>query len=165
MRYDPSHYLIAPVELPRVSQVLEATPERPYLSFRLVLSPAVVSSVIIEAGDVSPPRGADVRATAVSPLEVDLEGATIRLVRLLDDPATAPILPPVTTRVIVHWLLMGQQGARLRYLVVRDGYNPLIARAVERLRRDFEQPLQVKTVTEMSPMQFRNRVGGRRPAA
>ena len=39
-RYDPSHYLIATVELPRVSQVLEASKEKPYLSFRLELDPA-----------------------------------------------------------------------------------------------------------------------------
>jgi len=38
-RYDPSHYLLATVELPRVSQVLEASKERPYLSLRLELAP------------------------------------------------------------------------------------------------------------------------------
>jgi AraC-type transcriptional regulator len=38
-RYDPSQYLLATVELPRVSQVLEASKERPYLSLRLELTP------------------------------------------------------------------------------------------------------------------------------
>lgn len=32
-RYDPAHYLLATVELPIVSHVIEASPERPYLSF------------------------------------------------------------------------------------------------------------------------------------
>ncbi len=49
-RYDPSHYLIATVELPRVSQVLEASQERPYLSLRLELDPTLVGSVMVEAG-------------------------------------------------------------------------------------------------------------------
>src|SRR5262245_12380807 len=35
-QYDPFHYLLATIELPRVSQVLEASKARPYLSFRLV---------------------------------------------------------------------------------------------------------------------------------
>ncbi len=175
-RYDAARYLIATVELPRISRVLKATLERPYLSFRLVLSPAVVSSVIIEAGDTTLPQGADVRATAVSPLDVELQEAVLRLVRLLDDPATAPILMPLISREIVYRLLLGRQGARLRHLMIRDGYNPLIARAVERLRSDVDQPLQVeqlanelgmsvssfhhqfKAVTEISPMQFRKRV-------
>ena len=34
-QYDPWHYLLTTVELPWVSQVLEASRERPYLSFRL----------------------------------------------------------------------------------------------------------------------------------
>lgn len=33
-QYDPDHYLIATLELPRMSYVLEASKERPYLSFR-----------------------------------------------------------------------------------------------------------------------------------
>src|SRR6266480_2050994 len=66
-RYDPSQYLLATVELPRVSQVLEASKERPYLSLRLELAPTVVSSVMVEAGHTSPPGEASVRAISVSP--------------------------------------------------------------------------------------------------
>src|SRR5690606_7469785 len=47
-RYDASTYLLTTVDLPRVSQVLEATPTRPYLSFRLVLRPDMVSSVLLD---------------------------------------------------------------------------------------------------------------------
>src|SRR5712691_4792349 len=68
-RYDPSKYLLATVELPRVSQVLEASRERPYLSLRLELAPPLVSSVVVEAGHPShssPPGHADVRAIDVS---------------------------------------------------------------------------------------------------
>src|SRR5260221_7835801 len=62
-RYDPLHYLLATVELPRVSQVLDASKERPYLSLRLELTPALVGAVMAEAGFSSPPPGpADVRA-------------------------------------------------------------------------------------------------------
>src|SRR3989475_8926628 len=66
-RYDPSQYLLTTVELPRVSQVLEASKERPYLSLRLELAPTLVSSVLVEAGHSSPPGPADGRAMHVSP--------------------------------------------------------------------------------------------------
>src|SRR5205085_3759158 len=97
-RYDPSQYLLATVELPRVSQVLEASKERPYLSLRLELAPTLVSSVMVEAGHSlhSPPPGhTDVRAIAVSPLDVHLLDAIVRLTRLLDAPAEAPVLMPL----------------------------------------------------------------------
>src|SRR5438132_5152014 len=58
-RYDPSQYLLATVELPRVSQVLDTSKERPYLSLRLDLAPILVSSVLLESGNSSPPAHAD----------------------------------------------------------------------------------------------------------
>src|SRR5579884_2650247 len=64
-RYDPSHYLLATVELPRVSQVLEASKERPYLSLRLELAPPLVGEVMAEAGHTSPSGVADMRAIVV----------------------------------------------------------------------------------------------------
>ena len=49
-RYDPAHYLIATAALPVASRIIEASPERPYLSFLLRLDPALVGSVMVEAG-------------------------------------------------------------------------------------------------------------------
>ena len=175
-RYDPSHYLLATIELPRVSQVLEASKERPYLSLRLELAPTLVSSVMVEAGHASPRDPADVRAIAVSPLDVHLLDAVVRLTRLLDSPADAPVLLPLITREIIYRLLGGEQGTRLRHLAIQGGYTPHIARAVGRLRRDFDQPLRIeniaqelgmsvsgfhhhfKAVTAMSPLQFQKRL-------
>ena len=90
--------------------------------------------------------------------------------------AEAPVLMPLITREIVYRLLMGQQGGRLRHLAVQGSYTPHIARAVARLRRDFDQPLRIeqmagelgmsvsgfhhhfKAVTAMSPLQFQKQL-------
>jgi AraC-like DNA-binding protein len=175
-RYDPSQYLLATVEMPRVSQVLGASKERPYLSLRLELAPTLVSSVMVEAGHPSPPGHADVRAIDVSPLDVNLLDAVVRLVRLLDAPAEAPALMPLITREIIYRLLIGEQGGRLRHLAILGGYTSHIARAVERLRQDFDQPLRIediarelgmsvsgfhhhfKAVTALSPLQFQKQL-------
>jgi len=53
-QYDPSHYLLATIELPSVRRVLEASKERPYLSLRLELPPSLVGEVLLEAGHASP---------------------------------------------------------------------------------------------------------------
>jgi AraC-like DNA-binding protein len=175
-RYDPAHYLLATVELPIVSRVIEASPERPYLSLRLDLDPALVSSVIVEAGHLPAPNRGDVRAIDVSLLDADLLDATVRLVRLLDSPAEARVLRPLITREIVYRLLMGDQGNRLRHLALLGGHTDRIAEAVERLRKDFNQPLRIeslardlgmsvsgfhhhfKAVTAMSPLQFQKQL-------
>ena len=175
-RYDPSQYLLATVELPRVSQVLEASKERPYLSLRLELAPTLVGSVMVEAGYASPPGHAEVSALDVSPLDGPLLDAIVRLTRLLDSPAEAQVLMPLITREIIYRLLVGEQGARLRHLAILGGYTSHIARAVGRLRQDFDQPLRIeqiahelgmsvsgfhhhfKAVTAMSPLQFQKQL-------
>jgi AraC-like DNA-binding protein len=175
-RYDSSHYLLATLELPRVSQVLEASPERPYLSLRLELTPTLVSAVMAEAGHTAPGEHAEVRAMAVSPVYGQLLDAFVRLVRLLEAPSDARVLQPLYTREIIYRLLAGEQGSRLRHLVLQGGYTPDIARAVERLRHDFDQPLSIellaqelgmsvsgfhhhfKAVTALSPLQFQKRL-------
>jgi AraC-like DNA-binding protein len=175
-QYDPAHYLLATAELPVVSQVIEASQERPYLSLRLALDPALVGSVMVEAGHFSPRSRADVRAINVSPLDATLLDAVVRLVRLLDTPAEAPFLAPLVTREIVYRLLMGEQGDRLRHIAIQGGHTHRIARAIERLGEEFDQPLRVddiarelgmsvssfhhhfKAVTAMSPLQFKKQM-------
>jgi AraC-like DNA-binding protein len=175
-RYGPSQYLLATVELPTIRRVLEASKERPYLSLRLSLAPTLVGSVLLEAEYAQPRDDAEVRGIGVSLLDGNLLDAFVRLVRLLDAPAEAPVLLPLITREIIYRLLRGEQGARLRHLAILGGYTPHIARAVGRLRQDFDQPLRIeqmarelgmsvsglrqhfKAVTAMSPSQFQKQL-------
>jgi AraC-like DNA-binding protein len=183
-QYDPYHYLLITAELPLVGHVLDASKERPYLGLRLKLDPALVGSVIVEVGHPSPQNSemaslathAEVRAINVSSLDTGLLDAVLRLVRLLDAPTEAPFLAPLITREIVYRLLMGEQGDRLRHIAALGGYTPPIAKAIERLRRDFDQPFRIddiarelgmsvsgfhhhfKAVTAMSPLQFQKQI-------
>jgi AraC-like DNA-binding protein len=175
-QYDPMQYLLATAELPVVSQILEASIEKPYLSLRLDLDPTLVGSVMVEAGYPSAQRGASVKAINVSPLDANLLDAVVRLIRLLDAPTEAPVLAPLIKREIIYRLLIGAQGDRLRQIAILGGYTHHIARAVDRLRKNFNQPLRIETiagdlgmsvsgfhhhfksVTAMSPLQFQKQL-------
>ncbi|MCX6048782.1 MAG: AraC family transcriptional regulator [Chloroflexi bacterium] len=175
-RYDPYHYLLTTVQLPRVSQILEASPAQPYLSFRLELPPTLVGTVMAETGHTAAPERVDVSAVDVSSLNGELLDAIVRLVRLLDCPAEAKALMPLIMREIIYRLLVGDQGNRLRHTAILGGYTSSIARAVERLHQDFDQPLRIeqiahdlgmsvssfhhhfKAVTAMSPLQFQKQL-------
>jgi AraC-like DNA-binding protein len=174
--YDPSHYLLTTVALPRVSQVLSASKEQPYLSLRLELASSLVSSVAVEADHTWSKQHAAVSAIAVSVLDENLLEAFVRLVRLVDSPTHARMLGPLITREILYWLLMGEQGSRLRHLALQGGYTPDIIQAVKRLRQHFDQPLRIeeiaqdlgmsvsgfhhhfKAVTALSPLQFQKQL-------
>lgn len=175
-RYDAAHYLLVSAELPVVGHVPAASQERPYLALRLVLDPAVVSSVLIEAGLLESRADGAVRAVAVSRLDANLLDAVVRLVRLIDTPSEQAVLAPLATREIVYRLLLGEQGGRLRQMALIGGRAHRIAQAIEQLRANHRKPLRIaglarqlgmsvsgfhhnfKAVTAMSPLQFQKQV-------
>jgi AraC-like DNA-binding protein len=174
-RYDPGNYLISTVDLPIVSRVVEASPDKPYLSFRLTLDPAMVASVMMES-DIRFKKGdASVKAMDVSPIDADMLDAAVRLARLLDRPDEINILAPLIMREMIYRLLRGEQGARLGHLMT-SGDTRRISKAIGHLREHFHEPLRIETiarqlgmsvsgfhhhfksVTAMSPLQFQKQI-------
>lgn len=175
-RYDTENYLLVSMQLPLVSRIVEASEDDPYLAFRLVLDPAMIAAVMVDAGEAALRGGDSVRGLAVSVLEQELSDAILRLVRLVDSPLEYRMLAPLVKREIVFRLLMGQQGARLRHVAVLGGQSHRIAKAVDRLKASFDKPLRIedlardlgmsvsgfhhhfKAVTAMSPLQFQKQI-------
>jgi AraC-like DNA-binding protein len=175
-RYDPAHYLITTMELPLSGEVIDATPESPYLSCRLVLDSSVITSVMVEMGGIESSADGDVKAVGVSLLDADLLDATVRLMRLAESPSEYRVLAPLVTREIVFRLLLGAQGSRLQLLAKFAGNAHRMAHAIETIREQFNKPLRVedvakrlhmsvsgfhahfKAVTAMSPLQFQKQL-------
>src|SRR5947209_9460999 len=175
-RYDPAHYLITTAALPITSRITEASEERPYLGLVLRLDPTLVGSVLVKAGHPAPQSHAAMKAIDVSLLDADLLDAVVRFVRLLDSPTEARFLAPLVKREIVYRLLRGEQGDRPHLIAALGGHTHRIIEAIERLRKDFDQPLRIediarelgmsvsgfhhhfKAVTAMTPLQFQKQV-------
>src|SRR5215510_818623 len=175
-RYDPGHYLISTVDLPIVSQVVEASEERPYLSFRLNLDASLVAPVMMESGIEIKKGDASVKAMDVSSIDANMLDAVVRLARLLDTPDEIQVLAPLIIREIVYRLLRGEQGARLSHLLASRGDTHRISKAIGHLREYFDQQLRIddiarelgmsvsgfhhhfKSVTAMSPLQFQKQI-------
>ncbi len=175
-RYDPGHYLISTVELPVISQVAEASEEKPYLSFRINLDPSIVVSVMMETYLEIKKSDINTRAMDVSPINADLLDAVVRLARLLESPEQIEVLAPLIIREIIYRLLTGAQGARLSHLLTSEGDTRRISKAVRQLRDNIDRPLKIETiarelgmsvsgfhhhfksVTAMSPLQFQKQI-------
>ncbi len=179
--YDSDNYLISTIELPFLTRILEATPERPYLGLLMELTPVLVSAVMEEASrsllsDTTDTRTNKVRAMDVCELDDNLLDAVVRLLRLLNAPGEAPVLMPLIKREIIYRLLLGRQGERLRHLAAHINHAPQVTKAIERIRQDFEKPLRIedlahelgmsvsglhhsfKAVTAMSPLRFQKQL-------
>jgi AraC-like DNA-binding protein len=174
--YDPGHYLISTIALPVVTNVIEASDEKPYLGFQLNLDPMVVAEVLMESKIETKKSDASVKAMNVSSIKAELLDATLKLVRLLDTPDEIEFLAPLIIREIIYRLLRSEQGARLNHLLTSEGDMRRITRAVNHLREHIDEPLKIesmarqlgmsvssfhehfKSVTAMSPVQFQKQI-------
>lgn len=175
-RYDERNCLLGSLDVPIVSQVVEASQEKPYLSVRLELDPSVIASVSVENGIVPTRAEPNVRTMAVSKLEFGLLDAFVRLVRLLDDPTDYRAVSPLVVREIIYRLLRTDQGPRLQQMSAFGGQSHRIARAVEVLRTRYREQLSIeelagqlgmsassfhqhfRSVTSMSPLQYQKQI-------
>jgi AraC-like DNA-binding protein len=172
LRYDPTHFILASLDIPVVTQVVGATPKRPFLGLKLDLDPSLIASVSVEAG-VAPGRSeSSVRSIAVSKLNADLLDAFVRLIRLVDTPSDYRVVSPLIIREIIYRLLTSDQGPRMRQMASYGGHTHRITKAVQTLRTKFNESLSIedlagdlgmsvssfhqhfKTATSMSPLQF-----------
>ena len=165
--------LLITADVPTTSRITRADAAAPYYSLALELDPAILADLVAQMG---PPPAVDEAPVRVDPTEDDVLDAALRLMALLDRPATVPVLGAQRVRELHYWLLAGRHGDAIRRLGFPAGQVHRIARAVKLLRRDFAHALPVerlaaeagmsasafhqhfKRVTSLSPLQFQKRL-------
>ncbi|MFC4035538.1 AraC family transcriptional regulator N-terminal domain-containing protein [Streptomyces polygonati] len=152
--YRAGQYLVASVDLPITGHFTEAGPERPALGFGLILAPATIAELLLQAapGDLPPVGGGAPSGMAVSEAPAEFVGAVIRLLRLLDRPRDMAVLAPLIKREILWRLIAGEQGAAVRQLGLADSSLSHIARAVRWIRDHYTQSFRVEDVAQLSGM-------------
>lgn len=151
-RYDPSRFLITSLDLPAKMQVLEASKDKPYLGVVLKLDLAVMSDLMLQTPlfrqkDVVTDQGMVLGNTTP-----DLLSAIQRLVGVLDEPVSIPVIAPLIKKEIFWRVLISEQGARLRQIVSAGSHGLRIARAIEWLKVNYDQHLSVDELAEMARM-------------
>ncbi len=151
--------LLITADVPTVSQITHASVAAPYLSLVLELDPAVIADLAIQmrAAQAKAGLAAGGAPVRVDPTDAEVADAALRLVRLLDRPATEPVLHAILVRELHYWLLAGRHGAAIRRLGWPEGHAGRVARAVAVLRAEFARPLPVErlaAVAGMSPSSF-----------
>ena len=173
-RCDPLHCLVVSMTMPVIGQVIEATPEKPYLSLRLDIDLDELGALVLDT-DPPSPQNID-RGLYVARANAPMLDAALRLMRLLDTPRDLRVLAPAALREIFYRVLIGDLGYRLRDLATAGSRSNRIARAVAQLREGYQQPLsidelasslhmstsslhhQFKAATSMSPLQFQKQL-------
>jgi len=170
--YDANHYLMTSVGLPVVANVTEASEETPYLGLVLRLDLGLAAQLLVDGKLPMQRMTQSSRGMAVSAVTEPLFRAFVRLVDLLDEPESIPVLAPLLSKEILYRLLVGEQGPRLRQMAMTGSHGSQIAQAIGWLKRNYSKPLRIedlasqagmsastfhqhfRTLTAMSPLQF-----------
>lgn len=149
-RYGPMQHLLVSVDLPVIGQVVNATPEEPYLSMRLELDMDICAEMVMRApplGSTDPARGISIRQT--SP---DIIDAAIRLLKLHESPDDIAELAPLIEREILYRLLKSDQGAFIRRMLEPENRNRNVGRAISWIKENYAKPFRIEEVASISGM-------------
>jgi AraC-like DNA-binding protein len=162
-------------DLPVTGQVVEATPDKPYLCLYLDFDPVMLGQLALH---VPPSPGVPSRpiGKTVSDAGASLLDSVLRLLLLLDDPAALPILGPLTEQEILYRLLAGPDGVRMRQITSSQGRVAQVGRAIAWIGQNFRERFSIerlaaevgmspsslhehfRAVTAMTPLQFQKQL-------
>jgi AraC-like DNA-binding protein len=170
--YDTSRFLVTSLDLPANSEVLTASPERPCLGLTLKLDLRILTELIAQS-DLPPTHDRSIaKGVGIGSVTPAMLASFERLVALLDEPESIPVLAPLIQREIHYRLLQSDQAGRLRQITSVDGQGYRIAKAIDWLKLNYTSALRVdelaarvqmstptfhhhfRQLTAMSPLQY-----------
>jgi AraC-like DNA-binding protein len=155
--YDPFHHLIIKRGLHFQTEILQASPERPFLSFVLQLNPNLVTEVYEEMNRLIP-RVLHIEPALPTPdvyvaaLDLLLVGAVQRFLLALESESERGMLAPIYLREIVYRLLRSEQRTWLMEGASREMQGNAITAAIAFMRQEMDQPLTVRDLAEAVSM-------------
>lgn len=149
---DESSFVLTSVELPVVSQIVTASPQKPMLGLVLRLDMPEVRRILSEEEFPAANEPADARGMAIGTTFPALLDACSRLIDLLDAPRDIPFLSPLIQREIIFRLLRSPQGKHLRAIATLGEQSHRTAKAVAWLRDNYAKPLRVDELAEVARM-------------
>lgn len=149
---DASTFLLSTIDLPVVSQVVAATPEKPMLGLLLGLDMPAVRSILSQEEFLAPEEPAGARGISIGVTSLEMLSACARLVDLLDAPQDIAFLSGLIHREIIYRLLRSPQGKHLRAIATLGEQSHRTAKAVTWLRMNYAKPLRVEDLAAMAQM-------------
>ncbi|MDX1890262.1 AraC family transcriptional regulator [Mycolicibacterium sp. 050158] len=162
--YDQLNYLVLNSRLHFQAQVLEASPDLPFLSFVLQIEPALVREISAEmlerraasSVDRAAPDASE-DAGIVSALDEELASSVLRFIRSLAASTDRRVLTPLYLREMVYRVLQREQFARMLRIAAQQTASNPVAAALTYAAAHLSDPLTVSILAEqvnLSPSAF-----------
>lgn len=139
-RCQPRTCAVASVGMPFISQVVEATEEKPYVGVALALDASLIGSLLFDMpDDAASPSG----AISIADVDDAMMEPLLRLLRLLDAPAEIPVLAPQFERELTFRLLQGPLAPRLRQIGRHNARFAQIKKAAEWIAQNAQKSMRI----------------------
>jgi AraC-like DNA-binding protein len=177
IEYRRGDCLVITANLPVTGHWLDTDATGRALGMGLVLRPTAIAELLLKAPVGRWPRAVPgTPAIATGAAEPELLDAVARMLRLLEQPADAPVLAPLIGQEILWRLLVGPLGDTVRQIGLADSELTHVSRAIAWIRDNYAEPMRIddlarlsglstsafhrhfRAVTAMSPLQFQKRI-------
>jgi AraC-like DNA-binding protein len=149
---DESSFLLSTIDLPVISQVVAATPQKPMLALLLRIEMPEVRKILSEEEFSASQEPTGARGMTFGAASIELLDACSRLVDLLDAPRDIPFLGRLVEREIIYRLLRSPQGWHLRAIATLGEQSHRTAKVVSWLRMNYAKPMRVEELAAMARM-------------
>ncbi|WP_218565132.1 MULTISPECIES: AraC family transcriptional regulator [unclassified Pseudomonas] len=151
--YNESRFLLTAVNLPTVTEVLDASPDAPYVSLlmRLDLQTARQVMADVDSNGIAsgPVTGV---AMATGPATLELFDAVDRLISLTDKPQDLAHVGPLIQREIIYRILVSSAGLRFRETIIAGTQSQRTAKAIVWLRDNYMHPFRIEDLAAIANM-------------
>jgi AraC-like DNA-binding protein len=158
LSYDPSHYLVVTGESDLEGEVVEASPERPYLAVCVEVPAETIAKILISETTAQPvSEGAP---AFIAGLDDPVRSTLVRLLSAIADPLERKIVAPLVLEELVFRLLRTEASNLLRSAAGSGADGENIREAMRFMRANAARALSVDAVARhvaMSPSHFAHR--------
>lgn len=172
--YNENQLVVTSIDIPTVGSIVEASPEKPFMTLILELDNYIISQLLRE-GNSSLAKNVR-RGMGVAEADESLLDAFYRLILLLKQPEKQKIMAPMIIKEIHYLLLISPLGDILRSVNTKGSQNNQIANAIAWLKENYREPLKIdqlarkfnmaessfyrhfNKVTSLSPLQYQKQL-------
>lgn len=172
--YNENQVVVTSIDIPTVGSIVEASPEKPFMTLVLDLDTAVIGELLREGN--YPQNEIIRRGMGIADADEALFDAFYRLISLSGYPERQKIMAPMIVKEIHYLLLTSPLGDILRAVSTKGSQNNQIANAISWLKENYRQSLKIEElakkfnmaessfyrhfskVTSLSPLQYQKQL-------
>lgn len=152
--YTENQSIVAGVDMPISSYVINPSPEKPFLFLYLYLDKQVLSSLALEIRQDYPDASEAGASVSIADTDADILEMFLRLLALHEKPEQIPLRAPMMVRELHYLLLISPHGKLLRQLNTPGTPNNQVLRAINWIRENYKHPIRIESLARevnMSP--------------